>query len=42
MQTKRNCRILDGLLAINDFGQSFTLSDLAEHSLFNTHARQRP
>lgn len=30
-QKKRNRRILDGLLAINDLGQSFTLSELAEH-----------
>jgi len=39
-QKKRNRRILDGLLAINDFGQSFTLSELAEHSLASPRVRR--
>lgn len=39
-QKKRNRRILDGLLAINDLGQSFTLSELAEHSLASPRVRR--
>jgi replication gene A protein len=39
-QKKRNRRILDGFNAINEFGQSFTLSELAEHGLANPRVRR--
>lgn len=39
-QKKRNRRILDGLLAINEIGERLTLSELAEHSLANPHVRR--
>ena len=35
VQKKRNKRTLDGFLAINEMGEGFTLSELAEHSLAN-------
>jgi replication gene A protein len=39
-QKKRNRRILDGFIAINELGQSFTLSELAEHGLANPRVRR--
>ncbi|MCW5608914.1 MAG: replication endonuclease [Nitrosomonas sp.] len=39
-QKKRNRRILDGLLAINELSEGLTLSELAEHSLANPHVRR--
>ena len=39
-QKKRNRRILDGLLATNELGQSFTLSELAELGLANPRIRR--
>jgi len=39
-QKKRNRHTLDGLIAINELGQSFTLSELAEHSLANPRVRR--
>lgn len=40
VQKKRNKRTLDGFLAINEMGEGFTLSELAEHSLANPHVRR--
>jgi hypothetical protein len=39
-QKKRNQRILEGLLAINEADESLTLSELAEHSLANPRVRR--
>ncbi len=39
-QKKRNRRLLDGFIAINELGQSFTLSELAEHGLANPRVRR--
>lgn len=39
-QKKRNRRILDGLLATNEYDQSFTLSELAEKGLANPRIRR--
>lgn len=39
-QKKRNQRILEGLLAINEMDESLTLSELAEHSLANPRVRR--
>lgn len=39
-QKKRNRRILDGLLAINEMGEGFTLSELVEHGLANPRVRR--
>ncbi len=39
-QKKRNQRILEGLLMINELDEGFTLSELAEHSLANPHVRR--
>jgi len=39
-QKKRNQRILEGLLAINEMDQGLTLSELAEHSLANPRVRR--
>ena len=39
-QKKRNQRILEGLLAINELGENLTLKELAEHSLANPHVRR--
>lgn len=39
-QKKRNQRILEGLLAINEVNESLTLSELAEHSLANPRVRR--
>ena len=39
-QKKRNQRILEGLLAINEVNESLTLSELAEHSLANPGVRR--
>ncbi len=39
-QKKRNQRILQGLLAINEMGDGVTLSEVAEHGLANPHVRR--
>jgi len=39
-QNKRNQRILEALLAINEMDESLTLSELAEHSLANPRVRR--
>lgn len=39
-QKKRNRRILDGMLAINELGESLTLGELAEHGLANPRIRR--
>ena len=39
-QKKRNQRILEGLLAINELDEGLTLSELAEHSLANPRVRR--
>ena len=39
-QKKRNQRILEGLLAINEIDEGLTLSELAEHSLANPRVRR--
>ena len=39
-QKKRNKRILDGLLAIDEMGECLTFSELAEHSLANPRVRR--
>jgi Bacteriophage replication gene A protein (GPA) len=39
-QKKRNRRILDGLLATNEYDQSFTLSELAEKGMANPRIRR--
>ncbi|MCO6433720.1 replication endonuclease [Nitrosomonas nitrosa] len=39
-QKTRNRRILDGLLAVNELGECYTLSELAERSLANPRIRR--
>lgn len=39
-QKKRNHRILEGLLAVNELGEGLTLSEIAEHSLANPLVRR--
>lgn len=39
-QKKRNHRILEGLLAVNELGEGLTLSEIAEHSLANPQVRR--
>jgi Bacteriophage replication gene A protein (GPA) len=39
-QKARNRRVLDGLLACNELGQEFTLSELAEYSVSNPRIRR--